>query len=88
MFNENGNLSFPARCAIFCGSPVRKLSMPITEFPSASNNSHKCDPKNPAAPVTSIFMVFPYFQSKNEINPSPVIWETVRFEIFKNQILP
>src|SRR5918995_7019793 len=39
------------RCAMFARSPVRRLSMPITEKPRSSSVSERCDPMNPAAPV-------------------------------------
>src|SRR5256885_1710488 len=31
------------------GAPVMKLSIPTTRWPCASNRSHRCDPRNPAA---------------------------------------
>ncbi len=43
---------------MFFKSPVMRLSMPITLKPSRINRSHKCDPKNPAAPVIRILFLF------------------------------
>src|SRR5690349_22220261 len=37
--------------------PVMKLSMPITSQSCASRNSHRWEPMNPAAPVTSTLIV-------------------------------
>src|SRR5690349_5882824 len=40
--------------------PVSRLSTHTTLFPSASSASHKCDPTNPAPPVTNTRIdVFP-----------------------------
>ena len=36
--------------------PVKKLSRHVTSLPSLSKRSHKCEPRNPAPPVTSIFL--------------------------------
>src|ERR1041384_193840 len=38
---------------------IIKLSRPSTGQPSASNRSHRCDPRNPAAPVTTARMIPP-----------------------------
>src|SRR5215469_6706172 len=38
---------------IFAVLPVIRLSMAITRWPSASKRSVRCDPKKPAAPVTT-----------------------------------
>src|ERR1051325_565156 len=42
------------RCAMLVMSPVRRLSMPTTEWPRSSSASQRCDPMNPAAPVTTL----------------------------------
>src|ERR1700687_6009976 len=46
-----------ARCCFKCArlgsTPVTRLSIPSTSQPSASNRSHKCEPRNPAAPVNT-----------------------------------
>src|SRR5207248_1142377 len=44
---------FPPKWAILSTEPVTKLSMPMTLCPRASNKSVKCDPRKPAAPVTT-----------------------------------
>lgn len=36
---------------MFLRSPVIKLSIPITSYPSWINRSHRCEPRKPAAPV-------------------------------------
>src|SRR5437762_11585157 len=41
------------------GEPVMKLSTPTTSQSRASRNSHRCDPMNPAAPVTRTRMCGP-----------------------------
>ena len=33
--------------------PVTRLSTATTSYPSASSRSHRCDPRNPAPPVTN-----------------------------------
>src|SRR5689334_15428293 len=35
-------------------SPVTRLSMQITRCPSATSRSQRCDPRNPAPPVTTL----------------------------------
>src|SRR4029453_1512449 len=45
-----------SRCAMFRALPVTKLSMPMTEWPSARSRSQRWLPRNPAAPVTRVFM--------------------------------
>src|SRR5215469_16426796 len=49
------NLKFrlPPRCAMLSTDPVTKLSIAITLCPRASSRSVKCEPRNPAAPVTT-----------------------------------
>src|SRR5258707_5172483 len=42
------------RWAMFDGSPVRRLSMQMTVCPSARRRSHRCQPRNPAPPVTTL----------------------------------
>ena len=46
-------------------SPVIRLSIAITVNPSFINLSHKCDPKNPAAPVikTRFDAILNYFDA-------------------------
>lgn len=44
--------------------PVTKLSMPMTLWPRAISKSVKCDPKNPAAPVTTEVNCFFFIESK------------------------
>ncbi len=44
---------FPSRWATFLFMPVWKLSTQITSCPSRRRRSHRCDPRNPAPPVTS-----------------------------------
>src|ERR1700689_4320562 len=39
-------------CSMFASDPVSKLSAQITRLPRASSSSHRCDPRNPAPPVT------------------------------------
>ena len=36
------------------GRPVRKLSTQVTRCPSANSRSHRCDPRKPAPPVTTV----------------------------------
>jgi hypothetical protein len=37
--------------------PVDILSMQTIELPRAMSTSHKCDPRNPAPPVTSTHLI-------------------------------
>ena len=39
---------------MFAVAPVRRLSMPTTEWPRSSSVSARCDPMKPAAPVMTI----------------------------------
>src|SRR3954453_113620 len=41
------------RWRTFCGGPVKKLSRHTTSTPRSSRCSHRCDPRNPAPPVTT-----------------------------------
>src|SRR4030043_2296563 len=68
----NENLELLDKCAKFSGLPVMKLSIPTTSCPSSNNRSHKCEPKNPAAPVINILITI-YLQSIRLVNSSPVI---------------
>lgn len=43
--------------------PVNKLSAQTTECPSANIASHRCEPRNPAPPVTSTRIVCPISQA-------------------------
>src|SRR5262245_46819131 len=40
-----------ARCAMLDVEPVRRLSIPMTEYPRSRSVSERCEPMNPAAPV-------------------------------------
>src|SRR5690242_655413 len=40
-------------CAMFSSDPVSRLSTQITRCPSARRRSQRCDPRNPAPPVTT-----------------------------------
>src|SRR3954447_2568041 len=40
-------------CSTFVSDPVSRLSTQITRWPLASRWSQRCDPRNPAPPVTS-----------------------------------
>src|SRR3954447_15014321 len=48
---ENTN-SGARRCAMLSSEPVSRLSMQMTRFPRRTSSSHRCDPRNPAPPVT------------------------------------
>src|SRR4051812_39881910 len=39
-------------CAMLARDPVSKLSTQITRWPRRSSSSQRCDPRNPAPPVT------------------------------------
>src|SRR6476660_4161111 len=39
-------------CSMFASEPVSRLSTQITRLPRASSSSHRCEPRNPAPPVT------------------------------------
>src|SRR5882724_10673820 len=49
---------------MFVSLPVIRLSSARTSQPSASSRSHKCDPRNPAPPVTTA-RIQPPCRSKN-----------------------
>src|SRR5689334_4496273 len=42
----------PRRCSILRSEPVSRLSIQMTRSPRRTNSSHRCDPRNPAPPVT------------------------------------
>src|SRR5438552_1761938 len=44
---------FPARWAMLSTVPVTKLSIPTTLWPCLRSRSIRCEPRNPAAPVTT-----------------------------------
>src|SRR5437763_6947776 len=39
-------------CSMLLSDPVSRLSTQITRWPRRSSSSHRCDPRNPAPPVT------------------------------------
>src|SRR4051794_1747912 len=39
-------------CAMFLSDPVSRLSTQMTRWPRRRSSSHRCDPRNPAPPVT------------------------------------
>src|SRR3954449_11236865 len=39
-------------CSMFASEPVSKLSAQMTRCPRRRSSSHRCDPRNPAPPVT------------------------------------
>src|ERR1022692_274631 len=43
-----------SRCSTLVREPVKKLSRQTTSCPSLRSRSHRCDPKKPEPPVTSI----------------------------------
>src|ERR1039458_3453487 len=43
----------PPKCEMLSTAPVTKLSMPTTLCPRANNRSTRCEPRKPAAPVTT-----------------------------------
>src|SRR6266404_4169282 len=45
---------FPATARRFSALPVEKSSITTTVFPSAKSRSTRCEPMNPAPPVTKI----------------------------------
>src|SRR4051812_4748916 len=44
--------SGPRRCSMFLSEPVSRLSTQTTRLPAPSRCSHRCEPRNPAPPVT------------------------------------
>src|SRR5665647_1991107 len=40
-------------CSMFSSVPVSRLSRQMTRWPFSSRYSHRCDPRNPAPPVTT-----------------------------------
>src|SRR5512141_1025168 len=48
----NSNSGLLRRWAMFCRREVKKLSTHRTSSPRAISRSHRCDPMNPAPPVT------------------------------------
>src|ERR1017187_2591317 len=39
-------------CSMFASEPVSRVSTQITRFPRRSSSSQRCEPRNPAPPVT------------------------------------
>src|SRR5262245_9643228 len=60
----------PARsrtAAKLSADPVMKLSMQTTSAPCSSRNSQRCEPMNPAPPVTRTLMVpAPFFTQRRQ----------------------
>src|SRR6185369_5931068 len=54
MNSKNG---LPKRCAMFSLLPVNRLSTHSTSCPACSNASQRCEPRNPAPPVTRTFFM-------------------------------
>src|SRR5437870_13662726 len=49
----NRKLRRPARCATLSTLPVTRLSMTMTLWPRSNSRSTRCEPRNPAPPVTT-----------------------------------
>src|SRR2546425_4382666 len=49
----NRKLRWPARCATLSTLPVTRLSMAMTLWPRSNSRSTRCEPRNPAPPVTT-----------------------------------
>src|SRR3954471_3225114 len=54
MNSKNG---LPKRWAMFSLLPVNRLSTHSTSWPACSSSSHRCEPRNPAPPVTRTFFM-------------------------------
>ncbi len=59
----NLNFGFFSCCFRLSRLPALKLSSTITSLPISINLSTKCDPMNPAPPVTSILSILSIFYS-------------------------
>src|SRR3954453_4673237 len=46
-------------CSMLARDPVSKLSTQMTRWPRSSSSSHRCDPRNPAPPVTRQVAIAP-----------------------------
>src|SRR5208283_2353574 len=55
--SSNRKRGWPARWTRFSRSPVDRLSTPRTVWPSRNRRSLRCEPRNPAAPVTRTCML-------------------------------
>src|SRR5262249_58697903 len=44
-------------CSRFSSEPVSRLSMQSTRWPLPSRCSHRCEPRNPAPPVTTLVIM-------------------------------
>src|SRR5512135_974383 len=55
----NSNSGLSRRWAMFCRREVKKLSTQSTSSPRDSSRSHRCDPMNPAPPVTRTRFILP-----------------------------
>src|SRR5260221_4289691 len=49
----NLKLGLPPRCTMLSTEPVTKLSRPMTLWPRDRSRSVRCEPRKPAAPVTT-----------------------------------
>src|SRR2546422_513537 len=49
----NRKFRWPARCATLSTLPVTRLSMAMTLWPRSNSRSTRCEPRNPAPPVTT-----------------------------------
>src|SRR5260370_24862854 len=58
------------KCSTFESTPVTRLSKARTSHPSASSLSQRCDPRNPAPPVTTARMPPPPKKSTAQCNVS------------------
>src|SRR5208337_4349376 len=69
---------------MFERSPVIKLSSAHTSQPSSNNRSHRCDPRNPAPPVTTALMLFLHQSKRPFYREAPIslneyfLWSTSR----------
>ena len=49
--------SAPSMCSMFFSEPVSRLSTQITRRPCSRRYSHRCEPRNPAPPVTTVVFI-------------------------------
>src|SRR5690606_31297874 len=52
-WRTNVKRSRPKRCSMLSADPVIRLSTATTSSPASSSAWHRCEPRNPAPPVTT-----------------------------------
>src|ERR1043165_2382976 len=72
-------------CSMLARDPVSKLSTQMTRWPRESSSSHRCDPRNPAPPVTRQVAIAP---AGYRALPRPSSLERLLADVQLDEVVP